>query len=54
MNEQLKVLLQDTVDSGLYQIILSNPRHKGESVPFKVKIRPVLVKIGRASCRERV
>ena len=44
MNEQLKVLLQDTVDSGLYQIILSNPRHKGESVPFKVKIRPVLVK----------
>ncbi len=44
MNEQLKVLLQDTVDSGLYQIILSNPRRKGESVPFKIKIRPVLVK----------
>lgn len=44
MNEQLKVLLQDTVDSGLYQIVLSNPRNKGESAPFKVKIRPVLVK----------
>lgn len=44
MNEQLKALLQDTVDSGLYQIILSNPRNKGESLPFKVKIRPVLVK----------
>lgn len=44
MNEQLKALLQDTVDSGLYQIILSNPRHREESLPFKVKIRPVLVK----------
>ena len=44
MNEQFKALLQDTVDSGLYQIILSNPRNKGEASPFKIKIRPVLVR----------
>lgn len=42
MNEQLKTLLQDTVDSGLYQIILSNPREKGTA--FKIKIRPVMIK----------
>lgn len=53
MNEQLKALLQDTVDSGLYQIILSNPKNKGEALPFKVKIRPVLVK-GRLSFQETV
>lgn len=44
MNEQLRALLQDTVNSGLYQIILSNPRNKGEALAFKVKIRPVMVK----------
>lgn len=44
MNEQLKVLLQDTVDSGLYQIILSNPRNRGESFAAKVKIRPVMIR----------
>lgn len=43
MNEQLKMLLQDTVDNGLYQIILSNPRQKDKA--FKIKIRPVMVKI---------
>lgn len=53
MNEQLKALLQDTVDSGLYQIILSNPKNRGESLPFKVKIRPVLVK-GKLSFQETV
>lgn len=53
MNEQLKALLQDTVDSGLYQIILSNPKNKGEALPFKVKIRPVLVK-GKLSFQETV
>lgn len=42
MNEQLKMLLQDTVDNGLYQIILSNPRQKDKA--FKIKIRPVMVK----------
>lgn len=42
MEEQLKTLLQDTVDSGLYQMILSNPREKGKA--FKIKIRPVIVK----------
>lgn len=44
MNEQLKVLLQDTVDGGLYQIILSNPRNRGESCAAKVKIRPVMIR----------
>lgn len=42
MKEQLNKLLQDTVDSGLYQMILSNPREKGKA--FKIKIRPVIVK----------
>lgn len=36
------MLLQDTVDNGLYQIILSNPRQKDKA--FKIKIRPVMVK----------
>lgn len=44
MNEQLRALLQDTVDGGLYQMILSNPRKRGEDFPFKVKIRPVMIK----------
>lgn len=42
MEEQLEKLLQETVDEGLYQIILSNPRDKNGA--FKVKIRPVMVK----------
>ncbi|MDE6846318.1 MAG: SAM-dependent methyltransferase [Lachnospiraceae bacterium] len=42
MEEQLKELLRETVDSGLYQIILSNPREKDKA--FKIKIRPVMVK----------
>ena len=44
MEEQLEKLLQETVDEGLYQIILSNPRDK--SGAFKIKIRPVMVKGG--------
>lgn len=42
MEEQLKELLQDTVDGELYQIILSNPRQKDKA--FKIKIRPVILK----------
>ena len=42
MEEQLEELLQETVDEGLYQIILSNPRDKNGA--FKIKIRPVMVK----------
>ncbi len=42
MDEQLKALLQDTINSGLYQIILSNPRRKDEI--FKIKIKPVMIK----------
>lgn len=42
MEEQLEKLLQATVDDGLYQMILSNPRDK-DGV-FKIKIRPVMVK----------
>lgn len=42
MEEQLKELLRETVDNGLYQIILSNPREKDKA--FKIKIRPVMIK----------
>lgn len=44
MKEQLTALLQDTVDEGLYQIILSNPVKKERA--FKIKIRPVMIKGG--------
>ncbi|MCM1124212.1 MAG: SAM-dependent methyltransferase [Eubacterium sp.] len=42
MEEQLRELLQETVDEGLYQIILSNSREKDKA--FKIKIRPVMLK----------
>ena len=42
MKEQLTMLLRETVDEELYQIILSNPVKK-DSV-FKIKIRPVMIK----------
>lgn len=42
MEEQLMQLLQDTVNDGLYQIILSNPREKDKVV--KIKVKPVMVK----------
>ncbi len=42
MEEQLRELLRETVDKGLYQIILSNPRERNKI--FKIKIRPVMVK----------
>ena len=42
MKEELTSLLRDTVDDGLYQIILSNPREKDKA--FKIKIRPVMLK----------
>lgn len=42
MEEQFEKLMQETVDDGLYQIILSGPREK-DGV-FKIKIRPVMVK----------
>lgn len=42
MNGQLITLLQETVDEGLYQIILSNPREKDRAI--KIKIRPVMIK----------
>ena len=54
--EEVRALLEETVNDGLYQMILSNARNKEKA--FKVKIRPVMLrgklKIGRASCRERV
>lgn len=40
----LQTLLQETVNEGLYQIILSNPRAKDKVC--KIKIRPVMVKGG--------
>lgn len=42
MEKQLKEFLRDTVDDGLYQIILSKPREKDKA--FKIKIRPVILK----------
>lgn len=42
MEEQLEKLMRETVDDGLYQMILSNPRDKNGV--FKIKIRPVMVK----------
>lgn len=41
MEEHLKELLGETVDNGLYQIVLSNPREKDKV--FKIKIRPVMI-----------
>ncbi len=40
--EELRKYLEEIIDEKLYQIIISNPRAKGG--PFKVKIRPVLLK----------
>ena len=42
MNEELRKLLQDTVNDGLYRIIISNARDKERGL--KVKIRPVMLK----------
>lgn len=42
MNEELRRLLQDTVNDGLYGIIISNARDKERGL--KVKIRPVMLK----------
>lgn len=42
MDEKLKVLLEDTLNKGLYQIIISNPRKNNEV--SKIKIRPVILK----------
>lgn len=40
--ETLRNHLDELLNEDLYQIIISNPRNKGEA--FKIKIRPVLVK----------
>lgn len=42
MEKQLQELFRETVNDGLYQVILSNPREKDRA--FKIKIRPVMVK----------
>lgn len=42
MKEELRKLLADTVNEGLYRITISNPRKRNEA--FKIKIRPVMVK----------
>ena len=41
VEEQLIRLLGETVNDGLYQIILSNPREKNKG--FKIKVTPVMV-----------
>lgn len=42
MQEELRKLLQDTVNDGLYRITISNPRKKDKAL--KIKVRPVMVK----------
>ena len=42
MQEELRKLLEETVNDGLYQIILSNARNREKA--FKVKIRPVMLR----------
>ena len=42
MNEELRKLLQDTVNDCLYRITISNARDKERGL--KVKIRPVMLK----------
>lgn len=42
MNEELRELLKDTLNGGLYQIVISNARRKDGA--SKVKIRPVMLK----------
>ena len=42
MNEELKDLLESTINRGLYRVIISNARRENEA--FKVKIRPVMLK----------
>lgn len=44
MQEELALtaLLRETVDEGLYQIILSNPREKEKA--YKIKVRPVMIR----------
>ncbi|MDE6883720.1 MAG: SAM-dependent methyltransferase [Lachnospiraceae bacterium] len=42
MQEELRKLLEDTVNEGLYRITISNPRKKEKA--FKIKIRPVMVR----------
>lgn len=42
IQEEVRALLSETVNSGLYQIILSNARNREKA--FKVKIRPVMLR----------
>ena len=42
IDREVKKLLEETVNGGLYQIVLSNARDRDKA--FKVKIRPVILK----------
>lgn len=42
MEKELDKILEDTLNRGLYQIVISNAREKDKA--FKVKIRPVMLK----------
>ena len=42
LTNELITLLKETVNGGLYQLILSNARNKEKA--FKVKIRPVMLR----------
>lgn len=42
IQEKVRALLEETVNGGLYQVVLSNAREKEKA--FKVKIRPVMLR----------
>lgn len=42
MENELRELLEETVNNGLYQIVLSNARNREKA--FKIKIRPVMLR----------
>ncbi len=42
MDEELRKVLEDTLNGGLYQVVISNAREKDKA--SKVKIRPVMIK----------
>ena len=42
--DEIRTLLQDALDEGLYQLTLSKALHPGEGEIFRKKVRPVMVK----------
>ena len=42
--DEVRMLLQEMLDEGLYQITVSKALHPGEDGIFKKKVRPVMMK----------